>query len=394
MSRRGRIPAYNIEDLRRIAQRKLPRGVFEFIDRGAEDEISLHNNRRALQRIQLKPRVLVDVKRRSQEITLFGQKQPLPLVIAPTGAGSLLWFRGDVELARAAADAGIPFSLTAGSMIAIEEITSEAPGRNWLQIYLWEDRQHSYDLLDRAHAAGYEALILTVDTAVTPNREYMAHNGFSLPFRFNSRNVLDTILHPRWLASVIGRYAVTSGLPGFPNHPGARQGSVISGNRARLASSATSWDDLRRLRAHWDRTLIVKGILNPADALKAVECGADGIVVSNHGGRNLDGAPASIEVLGEIVDAVKHRTTILIDSGFRRGADVVKALAIGADAVMIGRATLYALAAAGRPGAARALSLLGAEIDRVLGLLGCTDVRELSREHLHVRPIEPSRVTA
>ena len=376
--------AYNIEDLREIARRRVPKGMFEFVDRGAEDEVALRNNRTAFERIRLQPRALVDVSRRSQEITLFGKPQKMPIAIAPTGSAGLMWHDGEIALARAAAAAGIPFTLATGSMTAMEAIAAQAGGRLWFQLYMWPDRSLSHKLVERASTAGFEALVVTVDGAVSGNREYNLRNGFTVPFSFTRRNVSDVLMHPEWLLGVLARYVFTTGMPRYENYPSEFKHRITAQpmGKGMLLNDSLNWDDLRVLRRMWPRTLIVKGILHPRDAGLAADCGADGIVVSNHGGRNLDSSMAPIEVLPEIVDAVGKRITVIVDSGFRRGSDVVKALALGARAVLIGRPTLYGTAAGGAAGAARAIAIFREEIDRVLALRGCPGIAALDREYL------------
>ena len=376
--------AYNIEDLREIARRRVPKGMFEFVDRGAEDEVALRNNRAAFECIKLKPRTLVDVSGRSQKITLFGKQQEMPIAIAPTGSAGLMWYDGEIALARAAATAGIPFTLATGSMTAMETIAAQAGGRLWFQLYMWPDRTLSHNLVERAAAAGYEALMVTVDGAVPGNREYNLRNGFTVPFTFTPRNVSDVLMHPEWLLGVLARYVFTTGMPRYENYPSEFKQRITAQpmGKGMLLNDSLNWDDLRVLRKMWPRTLIVKGILHPQDAVYAADCGADGIVVSNHGGRNLDSSMAPLEVLPEIVDAVGKRITVIVDSGFRRGSDVVKALALGAEEVLIGRPTLYGTAAGGEAGAARAIAIFREEIDRVLALLGCPDIAALNREFL------------
>ena len=358
--------------------------MFEFVDRGTEDEVALRNNRAAFERIKLKPRTLVDVSGRSQETTLFGHRQQMPIAIAPTGSAGLMWYEGEIALARAAAAAGIPFTLATGSMTAMEKIAAQAGGRLWFQLYMWPDRSLSHKLVERAKAAGFEALMVTVDGAVSGNREYNLRNGFTIPFTFTRRNVSDVLMHPEWLLGVLTRYLLTTGMPRYENYPSEHKYRITARpmGKGMLLNDSLNWDDLRVLRRMWPHTLIVKGILHPQDARLAADCGADGIVVSNHGGRNLDSSMAPIEVLPEVVDAVGKRITVIVDSGFRRGSDVVKALALGAKAVLIGRPTLYGTAAGGEAGAARAIAIFRDEIDRVLALLGCPGIAALNREYL------------
>lgn len=377
--------AYNIADLRTMALKRVPKGLFEFVDRGTEDEVSLRNNRSVFERIRFRPRTLVDVSGRNQQITLFGNTHKMPIVIAPTGTAGLMWHEGEIALARAAAEAGIPFTLATGSMTAMEKVAEQAGGELWFQLYMWPDRSLSHKLVERARAAGFTALVVTVDGVVSGNREYNLRNGFTIPFSFTRKNVTDVLMHPRWLSGVLARYVMTTGMPRYENYPSEIKYKVTARpmGRSQMRNDSLNWEDLRQLRKMWPHRLIVKGILHPQDAVLAAECGADGVVVSNHGGRNLDGAISPIEVLPEVVDAVGKRLTVLVDSGFRRGSDVVKALALGAHAVQIGRATLYGVAAGGHAGAARAITIFREEIDRVMALIGCPSVAKLGPEYLH-----------
>ena len=372
--------AYNISDLREIAQRRLPRGLFEFVDRATEDEVALRNNRAAFERIKFKPRVLVDVSGRNQEITLFGNQHKMPIAIAPTGPAGMMWHEGEIALARAAKEAGIPFTLATGSQTSMERVAEQAGGRLWFQLYMWADRSLSHQLVERAKVSGFEALIVTVDGAVPANREFKHRSGYSVPFTYNRRNITDALMHPRWLFGVLAHYMLTTGMPRFENFPIELQQKITQDvkNKSRLKNDSLTWEDLKQLRKLWPRTLVVKGILHPQDAVLAADCGADAVIVSNHGGRFLDSSQAPIEVLPEVVDAVGKRITVMIDSGFRRGSDVVKALALGAQAVLIGRATLYGTAVAGQAGAARAIGIFHDEIDRVMALIGCRSIAELN----------------
>ena len=376
--------AYNIADLRKMALRRVPHGLFEFVDRGTEDEVSLRHNRAIFEGIRLKPRNLVDVSKRSQEVTLFGKKHKMPIIIAPTGTAGLMWYEGEIALARAAAEAGVPFTLATGSMTAMEKVAEQAGGTLWFQLYMWPDRSLSHKLVERAKAAGYEALVVTVDGVVPGNREYNLRNGFTIPFTFTRGNITDVLLHPRWMLGVLARYLVTTGMPRYQNYPTDIKYRITAGpmGRSSMRNDSLNWDDLRALRKLWPHRLLVKGLLHPQDALMAADCGADGVIVSNHGGRNLDTVISPIEALPEVADAVGKRVAVLVDSGFRRGTDVVKALAMGAHAVQIGRATLYGVAAGGEEGARRAISIFRGEIDRVIALLGCNSISELSTEHL------------
>lgn len=372
--------AHNIADLRELAQKKLPRGLFEFVDRGTEDDRAVRNNRSAFGHYEFVPRVLADVSRRSIATKLLGESSSMPLAIAPTGAAGLLWFEGEIAVARAAKKAGIPFTLSTASIISMERVADEAGGCLWFQLYMWPDRKMSWELVERAKRAGYRALIVTVDTALTPNREYNRKNGFSLPLQVNARNAIDVIQHPAWLVQVFLRYLVTTGMPTLENYPTElkhRLNSAPPNQRILPKNDSLTWSDLKELRARWDGPLLVKGILHPEDAAEALNCGADGIVVSNHGGRNLDFSIAPIDALAPIVERVNSKMDVLVDSGFVRGSDVIKALALGASGVFVGRAPLWGLSVAGEPGVDKALTFFKEEIDRVLGFLGCTSVHQI-----------------
>lgn len=362
---------YNIFDVREASRRRLPRGMFEFIDRGAEDDEAIANNRRAFLNVKLRTQVAVDVSGRSTKTEVFGRTLGMPLAIAPTGAAGLVWYRGELELARAAAAAGIPFTLASRSLTSIEDIAAHGGGGPlWLQLYVWTKREMSLSLVDRANAAGFNALLITLDVPVDPNREFNRRNGFALPFNLTGRAAVDMLAHPRWFLGVVGRYMASGGMPVF---------------EAPDKADNVTWDAVAELRKRWPRTMMVKGILNAADARRAVDCGADAVVVSNHGGRCLDAAPASIDVLPEIVDAVGGRAKVLLDSGIRRGTDIVKALSLGACCVLSGRPGLWGLSLAGRPGAEKVLSILKSEMLTAMGQIGAPTIADLG-PHCIYRP--------
>src|ERR1043166_7623950 len=247
------LEAHNIFDLRAIAQKRLPKGLFEFVDRGTEDEVSLRNNRSVFEKIRLKPRTLIDVSKRSQEITLFGNKHKLPMVIAPTGVAGLLWHEGEIALARAAADDGIPLTLATGSMTPMEKVAQQAGGELWFQLYMWPDRALSYQLVERARTAGFKALVVTVDGVVSGNREYNLRNGFTVPFSFTRKNVADVLMHPGWMSGVLARYMFTTGMPRYENYPSEIKYKVTARpmGRSQMKNDSLNWEDLRQLRKMW-----------------------------------------------------------------------------------------------------------------------------------------------
>lgn len=351
--------AFSIADLRELARRRLPRVAFDYLEGGAEDHLTLHANREALERIHFVPRTLVDVSRRSQRVSIFGSAFDCPFGIAPTGAAGIYCRGAEMALARAARAANVPFVLSIHSFIPLDRVARAAGGAPWFQFYIHPERAATAAAVRHAADAGCEVLVVTADAAVGGNREYNYRNGFTMPVRLTRRTIIDALCHPAWLAdvyfgSLLGR------LPEW----GTRH-------------DAATWDDLARLRRMWPGKLVVKGVLTVEDARLAEQHGADGVWVSNHGGRQLDGASASLMTLPHIAAAVSPRLTIMVDSGFRRGADIVKALALGADMVFVGRAPLYGVAAAGEAGVSRALQILGSEIDRVLALLGCNAIAGL-----------------
>jgi isopentenyl diphosphate isomerase/L-lactate dehydrogenase-like FMN-dependent dehydrogenase len=372
----------NVWDLRDAAKRRLPRGVFDFVDRATEDHLAVTNNRSAFERIKLRHRALVDVSGRSVATTLFGKPASLPMAIAPTGAAGLCWHEGELELAKAAAKAKIPLTLSTASMTPMEKIAAVG-GRLWFQLYVWKQRELSHQLVQRAHRNGFEALIITVDSPVSPNREYNTHNGFGLPFTPTLRFTLDVMRHPAWSTGVLMKYFTAKG--GFPRHenyPEEYQSSILSGagSRDALRADSLAWEDVAKFRDLWPGVLMLKGVNRPDDAIKALSYGVDGIVVSNHGGRNMDSAAASLDVLPEIAEAVGDKMTLILDSGVRRGSDIVKALALGAKAVLTGRATLYGTAVGGEAGALRAINILKNEADKTMAYTGCRTVDEVSSD--------------
>jgi (S)-mandelate dehydrogenase len=375
----GRDPAraLNIADLRAIARRRVPGFVFEYLEGGAEEEATLRRNREAFAALRFVPQTLIDTSARSLETTVFGRPAAAPLIIAPTGLNGMLHPGGDIALARAAAACGIPYTLSTLSTTRLEEVASAAGGRLWMQLYVMKNRAIAEDIMARAASAGYEALVFTSDANVFGNREW-DRRSYARPGRPRAAAALDAMRHPRWLFEVLLRH----GVPRFRNIEAflpAGAASAVGGSTIvpQMFEPTITWADIAWIRRHWPGKLLIKGVLTLEDARRALDTGCDGIVLSNHGGRQLDHCVAPIEVLGEIAAALGSHLTIVIDSGFRRGNDIAKALALGAHAVMIGRATLYGLAAGGEHGARCALDMLAVELDRVLGQLGCRSVGEL-----------------
>lgn len=370
--------AINIEDLRAIAKRRLPRFVFTYVDGGAEDEITLRGNREAFARLRFRPRTLVDVSKRDLSTRMLGAPSALPIVIGPTALNGLSWPDGDIKLACAASAAGVPFAMSTVSMSLVEDVAREAPGRLWLQAYVFSERRITDAILARARDAGFECVMLTSDFPVAGKRERDLRTGLLPDQRFTWATRLDMLMHPRWFATVATRR------PRFVNverelESGRDVNSFVGHG---MFDPSFSWDDVRRFRDLWPRKLMLKGVLRPDDAERAVALGVDGLVISNHGGRQLDGAISAIEALPEIARAVGGRASLLVDGGIRRGSDIAKAVALGAEGVILGRAPVYGLAAAGRAGVSRAIAILADELDRTLALTGCQNIAALSADLL------------
>lgn len=375
--------AQNIDELRAMAARRLPNFSFEYLEGGADDELTLRRNRGAYEAILFRPRTLVDVSQRDLSCRLFEREIAMPAVIAPTGFNGLLSHEGDLVLAEAARDAGIPMCQSMVSTVELERVAATGV-RHWMQIYPFKDRENLAGVVKRAEKAGSEAIVLTTDVALFGNREWDRRN-YRAPMKLDLRNLLHVASRPRWIFDVL----VPHGMPRFRNlgdflPPGQDSARNAATFLSAQMDPSLNWQDVQWLRDLWPRKLIVKGILLAEDAQRAKALGVDGLVVTNHGGRQLDGCLAPIEVLPEIRAAVGPDMTVIIDSGLRRGSDFIKARALGADAAMSGRATLYGLAAGGRAGATRALEILRSEMDRTLGLLGCSKLGDVDVDRIHV----------
>lgn len=367
----------SLDDFEPLALRRLPRPIFGYVAGAAENNASLKDNRAAFDDYGFKTRVLVDVSQRTQDIELLGQRYAAPFGIAPMGINALSAYRGDIVLAQAAQAANIPSILSGTSLIPLEQVIEQAPA-TWFQAYLPGDPARIDALVQRVANAGFGTLVLTVDIPVSANRENNVRTGFSTPLRPSLELAYQGLTHPRWLFGVLLRTLLVHGMPHFENSFATRGAPIISANVLRdfSARDHLSWAHFERIRRQWKGALVIKGILSAEDAVMARHRGADGIIVSNHGGRQLDGAVAPLRVLPEIIDAV-GTLPVMMDSGIRRGSDVLKALALGARCVFVGRPFNYAAAVAGPAGVAHAIELLRDEIDRNMAMLGvtrCTDV--------------------
>jgi L-lactate dehydrogenase (cytochrome) len=366
----------NIRDLREAARRRLPRFLFDYVDGGAYDERTMRGNEAAFERWRFRHRVLADMSERRLGTTVLGAEQALPLALAPTGFAGLLWPRGEIAAARAAAAAGIPYCLSTASICSIEEVRAATAAPFWFQLYVTKDRGVTRDLIARADAAGCPALVLTVDIAMRASRERDVRNRFTTRSATGFANWLEMARHPRWGLALLRAPRVR-----FGNLAAAAGGGIASQGEfvARNMDFSLNWQDLDWIRGLWKRKLVVKGICAAEDAARAADAGAAALVVSNHGGRQLDGDIASIAALPAVVERVGSRIEVLFDSGIRRGQNVVKALALGAKACLVGRAFLDGLASAGERGVALAIDILKQEIDSTIAHIGVADVRELAK---------------
>ena len=374
--------AANVEDLRKLAKRRLPIGVFDYIDGGAEDEITLRKNVEAYRKVSFKPRVLRDMANIDTSTSLFGRKLAFPLVLAPTGFTRIAHSEGELAVVRAATRAGIPFTLSTMATRSIEECASvaEKDSRLWFQIYTWKDRSVVKNLVERADAAGFEAVCLTVDTAVLGRRERDVRRGFTLPPEIGLGTIIDGVKNPGWTWDFLTadpiRFANVEGLTSI-------DGSTAVDLAEHMKSQfdpGLSWKDVEWLRSIWKGPILIKGIQTVEDALIAVDSGVEAIAISNHGGRQLDEAPTPFDLLPEVAEAVQDRLEIICDGGARRGSDIVKAVSLGATAVMTGRPYLYALAACGESGVDHVLDLLHEGVERTMSLTGAASVDDLTKE--------------
>ncbi len=376
---------YSIAAMRALARSVLPRPVFDFADGGAEDERTLRRNEAVFDEIELLPHPLSGAATRDLSITLFGRRLALPVIVGPTGLAGLFWPDGERCAARAAAAAGTAFCLSHGSVCRLEDIAPSNDAPRWMQVFIFRDRGFTRELTERAAAAGYDALVLTIDNQMLGNRERDIRNGFAIPPRFRPADLAGMALKLPWL------WRMRTELPRitFGNYvrPGeAADLKTLAGRMAALLDPAMTWTDVEEVRRLWKGPLILKGVLHPAEARAAIERGIDGLIVSNHGGRQLDGAPASLDALPAIAEAVAGRIPVLLDGGVRRGSDLVKALALGAAACLIGRPQLWGLAVAGEAGVAHVLDIYRRELDRVMGLCGVSRLADIGPDLIFSRP--------
>ena len=370
----------SIADLREVARKRVPRAIFQYLDHGSYDEITLRRNRSDLEALRFRQRVLVDVTRQSLQKDILGIPANMPVVLAPCGLTGLVHRDGEILAARAAQDFGVPLCLSTVSVCSIEDVRAATTAPFWFQLYVMKDRGYTQALMDRAAAAGCETLVLTVDIPVSGLRRRDAKNGLAVPPRLTLANVLDIATKPAWAAGVLmGKRKTFGNLAGAMPHTGV---STLAQWISTQFDASVTWQDFEQIRARWKGKLVIKGILDPVDARRAVELGADALIVSNHGGRQLDGAASTISMLPHVVEAVAGRSEVLFDGGVRCGQDILKAVALGANAVLIGRAYLYGLGARGQQGVSLALQILSRELQVSLALTGCNDVRDASPDLL------------
>ncbi len=369
----------SIPDLRLLARRRAPRAVFDYTDGAAAEEISLRRSRQAYARIEFQPSVLQDVSAVDTSTTILGRPSALPLVFGPTGFTRMMHTEGESAVARVASDIGIPYALSTMGTTSIERLADAAPeGRRWFQLYLWRDREASRDFVVRAKQAGYEALVLTVDTPVAGPRLRDVRNGLTIPPSLSLRTMAEGALHPAWWLDLLTTEPLEfASLNRFEG--------TVADLVGKMFDPAATLGDLAWLRSVWDGPLVVKGIQTVADARAVVDAGADALIVSNHGGRQLDRSPTPLEVLPAVVDAVGDRAEVYVDGGILSGSDVVAAVALGARAALVGRAYLYGLMAGGERGVRRAAEILTDEVAGTLALLGVTRAADLDRAHVRLR---------
>ena len=371
--------AATINDLRRLAKKRTPRAPFDYTDGAAEAEVSLHRSRQAFQRVEFAPRVLRDVSAVDTSSTILGEKVSMPLALSPTGFTRRTHAAGEPAVAAAAAKAGLPYALSTLGTTSIDDLAIRVPQvTRWFQLYVWKDRAFSKELIERARTSGYSALVLTVDVPVAGIRLRDVHNGLTIPPRLTFKTLLDGAMHPAWWWDLLTTEPLT-----FASL--SDSGGTVAELIDRVFDPSVDYDDVAWLKENWDGPVIVKGIQSTADATLALERGADALIISNHGGRQLDRAPVTLEILPDIVKEVNGKAEVYVDGGITNGADIAAAVALGADAAMIGRAYLYGLMAGGQQGVERALAILKTEYRRTLQLLGVNATSQLDPSHARLR---------
>ena len=376
----------SVGDFEREAKKRLPKAVFEYVRGGTEDEVALNGNRAVFEQLVFRARGLRDVSTRSQAVTVLGHTYASPFGFAPTGVNSIVCHDCDSKLAREAARSQLPYIVSGASNVAIETLSKLAP-HCWYQGYFPGDRTRIGNIADRLDAAGVRTIVVTIDTCVGANRENNQRNDFTIPFQLTTKLIGSGLMHPRWLLEVFAKTMFTTGTPRFVNMY-ETMGPSITENTTdgfRAGRDRLSWEDLKWLRDRWPEKLLVKGVMHPKDAEIAASVGMDAVIVSNHGGRQLDSAIAPLQALPDVIRSVPKTLPVLIDGGFRRGTDVLKAIALGAKLVFIGRPQLYGAAVAGTEGIAKVVDILRSEIDRDLALLGCKDLNEVTPDLLCIR---------
>jgi L-lactate dehydrogenase (cytochrome) len=376
---------HNIADLRARAKARLPRVMFDYVDGAAEDELTMQRNSEGFRDLRLVPHVLTDVSDVKLSTTIQGIPSQLPLVFGPTGGTRLFHHEGEIATSAAAADAGLIFTLSSMATYDIETVGANTTGPKWFQIYVWKDRGVVKEFIERARASGYKALVLTVDVQTSGQRERDLRNGFTLPPKFTLSSLVDMALHPWWWWTTLTKPTITLANVAGKAGVGVNNATAMGQYAASQLDPTVSFDDLAWMIEQWNGPFLVKGVTNAQDARRCADIGASGIIVSNHGGRQLDASIAAIDALPYVVDAVAGKAEVLLDGGVRRGSDIAKALSLGARACMMGRPFLYGLAAGGKPGADRAIEILRSELKRSMMLLGCRDVEALDSSYLAPR---------
>lgn len=372
--------AANISDLRELARHRLPAGIFDYIDGAAEDEVTMHRNSDAFLRYEFVPRVLRDVSHIDTSTSFLGRTLQYPIVFSPTGFTRIAHSDGELAVARVAAQHQLPYCLSTLSTRSIEEVSAVSNGPKWFQVYVWRDRELVKDMLARAQHEGYEAIMLTVDTAVLGRRERDVRRGFTLPPTLGPGTILDGILHPAWTWDFVRHDAITFANISTSSQATTGTAVTLSDFISQQFDPALSWDDIAWFREHWNGPIIVKGIQSVADALQSQRIGVEAIALSNHGGRQLDSAPTPLDLLAPVSDATGGTLPLICDGGIRRGSDIIKAIALGASLCTMGRTYLYGLGAAGEVGVEKALSLLTSDLERTMALCGVRSLSEITSD--------------